>query len=424
MLRCFLVFFSLAAAINAQINFDDYFEYKSLRFDYFHTGNYEEEKFVFDEMKLEPFYGGSRSSLIDTFYFGNHFFKVFDSVSNTLIYSRGFSSLFQEWQSTLEAKEIYRSFEETIIMPFPKIKVKLEIFSRDKNRNNDFIKVFEHIIDPKDYFISQEHESTYETIKVLDSGDPGDKLDIVFIPEGYTAAELDSFVVKVKQLTDSLFNYEPFTSNKNRINVWAVLASSAESGADIPADSVWVNTVVNSTFYTFDSERYLMTTNMKAVRDVASHVPYDQIMILVNTDKYGGGAIYNYYSMTCANHPSSVRVFIHEFGHGFAGLADEYGDDPTYNDYYPKGVEPWEPNITTLADFNKKWKELVDADTPVPTPGDEEYHSVTGVFEGAGYVSKGVYRPTYDSIMRTLAGKNFNAVCRNAMEKLIRFYSE
>jgi hypothetical protein len=201
------------------------------------------------------------------------------------------------------------------------------------------------------------------------------------------------------------------------------MAPSIDTGTDIPRDNVWKNTIVNSSFYTFDSERYLMTTDIKTLRDIASSVPYDQIVILVNTDKYGGGAIYNYYSLTAANNPSSANVFVHEFGHGLAGLADEYGNDPTYIDYYPSGVEPWEPNITTLVDFENKWKDLISENTPIPTPDTEDYRNVIGVFEGAGYVPNGVYRSTYDSIMRSLSEKGFNIVSQRAMEKIINFYA-
>ncbi len=424
MKRVILFIYLLQAVLYAQAGFDEYFENKSLRFDYFHIGNAASEKFVFDEMKAEPFYGGSKTNLIDTFYYGNHFFKVFDEKENNLIYSRGYSSLFQEWQSTEEAAQIDRSFEETIVMPFPKSKVRLELYSRDKEENNEFTKKFEILIDPADYFISAEKNERYTTLKLQDSGDPAEKLDIVVIPDGYTTTELGEFVEKTKTLYEYLFEYEPFASSRDKINIWAVLAPSEDSGTDIPGNSVWTRTVLNSSFYTLDSERYLMTTDVKSVRDVAGSVPYDQIIILVNTDKYGGGAIYNYYSMVCANHPSTPKIFVHEFGHSFAGLADEYGNDPTYIDYYPEGVEPWEPNITTLADFDKKWKSLVDEDTPVPTPYQEKYRDIIGVFEGAGYVSEGVYRSTYDSIMRTLGNNKFNKVSQDALRKLIEFYSE
>lgn len=424
MKKIFYIISFIPLVMFSQNNFEQNFQNKALRFDYFHIGDFQNEKFVFDEMKMEPYYAGSKINLIDTFYYGNHFFKVFDENSDELIFSRGFSSLFQEWQSTAEASSIERSFEETIIMPFPKNSVRLEIYSRDKNQNNEFVRKFQFIIDPGNYFISQEKEPAIATLKLLDSGSPEENLDIAFIPDGYTTAELGDFVKKVNELTDYLFEYEPFTSYKNKINIWAILAPSQESGTDIPGDSVWVNTQLHSSFYTFNSERYLMTTSIKKVRDVAGVVPYDQIMILVNTDKYGGGAIYNYYSMTCANHPATPMVFVHEFGHGFAGLADEYGNDPTYIDYYPEGVEPWEANITTLADFDKKWKNLVDDDTPIPTPEEEQYYSKIGVFEGAGYVSEGVYRSTYNSVMRTLSSKEFNLVSRKAIEGLIKFYSE
>ncbi|MBU1096058.1 MAG: IgA Peptidase M64 [Bacteroidetes bacterium] len=423
MKKYFFILLLTTYNLSAQLEFEDYFENKALRFDYLHIGNNSEETFVFDEMKLEPYFSGSFNSLIDTFYYGNHFFNVKDSQSGKLIYSRGFSSLFQEWQSTEEATKYKRAFNETIIIPFPKIQVTLEILSRDKTQQNKFVVKYTHVINPIDYFISEERGIKYNSEKINDAGNPNEKLDIVFIPEGYTETELDDFRDKAREFTDYLFSFEPFKSNTGAINIWVVMAPSIDTGTDIPRDNVWKNTIVNSSFYTFDSERYLMTTDIKTLRDIASSVPYDQIVILVNTDKYGGGAIYNYYSLTAANNPSSANVFVHEFGHGLAGLADEYGNDPTYIDYYPSGVEPWEPNITTLVDFENKWKDLISENTPIPTPDTEDYRNVIGVFEGAGYVPNGVYRSTYDSIMRSLSEKGFNIVSQRAMEKIINFYA-
>ncbi len=402
------------------ISFEDYFHLKTLRMDYFRVGDRESEEIIFDELIEEPVWGGNKVNLIDTLNFGNHFFKVFDRETGLLMYSRGYSSLFQEWQSTEEAKKYRRSFSETVVFPYPKNPVIVKFYSR--NYYNDFEIVYEHEIDPGNYFIRKEQRHIYPNFKVHFAGDPNEKLDILILPEGYTREEIDSFKVDCNTMKDYLFRFSPFSEYKNEINIWGIEAPSEESGADIPADTVWKKTLLHGSYYTFDSERYVMTENIKKVRDVAANAPYDQIYILVNSPKYGGGAIYNYYSMTAAKNMFSKKVFVHELAHGLAGLADEYGYDTTYQNYYKSDVEPWEPNITTLVDFESKWKHLVADTTPVPTPEDSVYYELNGVFEGAGYVAKGVYRSTHDSIMRTLKKDEFNDVSREAIIKVIEFY--
>lgn len=412
----------LSATCFAQVNFDQYFENKSLRLDFYHTGDKNSEIISFDKLLVEPFYGGSHKNLIDPYEYGYYFYKVYDKATNTVIYSRGFSTLFQEYQTTEEAKTTRKSFSGSISFPFPKNTVRVEMARRD--RKNNFVKVFEYEVNPKSYFISPERKSVYPSFKVHYSGDPSKKLDIVFLPEGYTKEQMDDFKKDCEKCAGYLFEYSPFKENKDNINIWGVLAPSEESETDIPGNNIWKRTLLNSGFYTFDSERYCMTTDYHAVRDVAANAPYDQIYILVNTTKYGGGAVYNYYSMTAAKNKMVKQIFVHEFGHGLAALADEYGNDPTYQDMYPPDVEPWEVNLTTNVAFDKKWKDLVDKDTPIPTPPTEQYKNKIGVFEGGGYVPKGVFRPTYDSIMNSFRSNEFNEVCKRALEQIIKFYSE
>lgn len=408
--------------ILAQINYDDYFTDKSLRLDFYHTGDKSTEIISFDKLIEEPFWSGSKTNLIDKFNYGNYMLKVFDSESKILIYSRGFSTLYQEWQTTEEAKSVKRTMSGSITFPFPKKNVVVDIERR--NKRNIFEKIFEYNIDPKSYFIIREKVKPFPNFKVHYSGEPNHKLDIVFVPEGYSENEMDKFKNDCKRFAECLFEYSPFKENKDKINIWGIEAPSPESGTDIPGKNVWVRTLLNSHFYTFDSERYLMTTDYHAIRDIAANAPNDQIFILVNTSKYGGGGIYNYYNVTSVDHQASKQVFIHEFGHGLAGLADEYGNDPTYQDFYPSDVEPWEPNITTLVNFEGKWKKLVEDNTPIPTPDEEIYRDKIGAFEGAGYVPKGVYRPTHNSIMRAFSSNEFNIVCKEVLEKIILSYTE
>ncbi len=406
----------------AQVIFNDYFDDKSLRLDFYQTGDRSTELISFDKLIEESIWSGSKVSLIDKFGYGNYMLKIIDADSKALIYSKGFSTLFQEWQTTEEAKHIQRSMSGSVVFPFPKNKVIVEILKRD--RNNNFDKIFEYPVDPKSYFIIKEKVKPYPDFKVHNSGEPSKKLDIVLLPEGYSENEMEKFKEDCKRFSEYLFEYSPFKENRDKINIWGVEAPSPESGTDIPGKNVWVRTLLNSHFYTFDSERYLMTTDYHSIRDLAANAPNDQIFILVNTSKYGGGGIYNYYNVTSVDNQASKQVFIHEFGHGLAGLADEYGDDPTYQDFYPPDVEPWEPNITTLVNFDSKWKKDVDKSTPIPTPDEEKFRNKIGTFEGAGYVPKGVYRSTHNSIMRAFSSNEFNKVCKDVLEQIILSYTE
>ena len=422
MKKYFLTFLLLSFSISAQIKFEDYFSGKTLRLDFFHTGDKNSEIISFDRLIEEGEWSGSQKNLIDNLAYGNYMLKVFDLSSNEMIYSRGFSSLYQEWQTTEEAKTTVKSYSGSVILPFPKKKIKIEIDRRD--RKNIFRKIFEKEADPSDYFIVKEKVKPYPSFQVFNSGESSRKLDIVFLPEGYSKEEMTKFKEDCKRFAEYLFDYSPFSENKDKINIWGVEAPSTESETDIPGKGIWKQTVLNSNFYTFDSERYLMTSDYHTVRDIASNAPYDQIFILVNTPKYGGGAIYNFYSMTSAYDKRAKQIFVHEFAHGLAGLGDEYGNDNTYQEMYPTDVEPWEPNLTTMVNFERKWKHLVKEEIPIPTPPEEKYKDKIGVFEGGGYVAKGVFRPTFNSIMNSFTSNEFNDVCKEVIQKIINYYAE
>jgi hypothetical protein len=418
-----LPFLLLLASLQALASFDEWFVNKTLRIDYYHTGRSDMELYSIDQVKSEPFWGGSHSTLVDTLNYGEYYFKAFDVQSNKLIFSHGYCALFDEWQFTDEAKKTTRTFTETVVMPMPKKDVRIEFYSR--NFMGVYEKVFEYTVAVKSYFISDEQQSVYPVYDALISGDAANKIDIVILPEGYTASEMDKFKADCDKFAAGLFKFEPYTQNRNKFNIRAVLAPSVQSGTDIPGEKIWKNTQLNSSFYTFDSERYLMTYDNKSVRNLAANAPYDQIYILVNSSKYGGGAIYNYYSTSVNSNASSAKIFVHEFGHGFAALADEYDDGSTsFNDMYPLNLEPWEPNITTLAKFENKWKGMLPANTPIPTPLENRTAMQLGVYEGAGYVAKGVYRPTPDCLMRTFKGDKFCPVCSEAIQKMIDFYTK
>jgi len=414
-----LVIVSLAA--NAQ--FDNYFLDKTLRMDYYHSGNDKTEIYSFDELIEEPHWGGSKVNLVDAFSYGKYMMKVFLAENDSLLYSRGYSSLFGEWQTTREAEETWRTLSEAVVFPYPKQKVRLELYSR--NWDGIFEKKFEYTVDPSNYFIKQENRLAYPAFDIHISGDPHKKVDIVILPEGYSQDEMGLFIEDCQNFATDLFAFSPYDENKDQFNIRGVLAPSRESGVDIPADTVWKNTLMNSSYYTFDSERYLMTFDNKSVRDLAANAPYDQIYILVNSDKYGGGAIFNYYNVSVNSNEKSAQILSHEFGHGFVGLGDEYYDSSTsYEEFYNIAVEPWEPNLTTLVDFESKWKDMLKKKTPIPTPDIEKNYELLGVYEGGGYTAKGVYRPMHDCMMHTFKNTTYCPVCQRAIQQMIDFYAE
>ncbi|HEX3072988.1 MAG TPA: M64 family metallopeptidase, partial [Ignavibacteriales bacterium] len=315
------------------------------------------------------------------------------------------------------------TFSETVTFPFPKKTVRVELNTWTRSRK--MVKKFEYFVNPGDKFISKEKKRTYPLYKVVDSGAPGNKVDLIILPDGYTKEEMEKFRRDCQKFAGFLFSASPFKENKDKFNITGIEIPSDESGVDIPGDTVWKNTPLGLSFYTFDSERYMMTPDNRAIHDAVSNVPCDQIYILGNTTKYGGGAIYNHYSVCASDNKYSDYIFVHEFGHGFAGLADEYyTSDVAYQNFYPLDVEPADPNVTTLVDFDKKWKSMVGKDTPIPTPVEEKYMKSIGAFEGGGYVAKGVYRPSYDCTMKSISVDNFCGVCKKAIMDMIKYYTE
>ena len=420
-MRLITTLFLLFITTLSSAQFGKYFKNQTLRYDYYHSGSYEVEYVMADEMILEGKWAGPRKNLIDPFDYGAHKIMVYDSASGNLIYTRGFSTLFIEYQATAEAKSQCGNFPESFLMPRPKKTVRFEYYSRGKNMI--WIKVFETIINPKKDDLKIITETRYPVESILKSGKPKKKLDLVFLPEGYTESEMPKFLDDCSRFTNYLFETDPYGQYIKDINIRAVMAPSEESGTDIPGDSIFRNTLMNSTFYTFGSDRYLTTPEFKEVRDVASNAPYDHIIILVNHPRYGGGGVYNFYAISTVDDLNSGFVFTHEFGHSFAGLGDEYeGSGTNDEDIYSPQVEPWEPNITTLTDFESKWKNLLPPGTPVPTPPTDEWNGKTGVFEGAGYMQKGAYRPYIDCSMNVIRFNNFCPVCQLEIKRMIDYY--
>ena len=404
------------------INYGQYFlDEGSLRMDVFQCGNSDSSHYVFERFIIEPHFGGSKVNLIDPFNFGTNRVKVIDAQTNTLIYSRGYNTLFREWQTTEEATRMERCYEESVSVPLPRNEayVILEI----RNFNGEFEEVFSKLYEPDEMFNTTEQRYVFPVHDVMVNGTPESKVDIVILPEGYTADEMPQFEQHCQNLVNVFAQNEPFASHIDDFNFRAVMAPSEESGVDIPASHTWVRTILNSHFYTFYIDRYCTTRSYFSVKDVAANVPYDQIYILVNSNQYGGGGFYNFYSMSTSGNMSSASVIVHEFGHAFAGLADEYEEpDNPLALLYNLNVEPWEPNITTLVDFSSKWADLVAPGTPIPTPNTNQYNNSVGAFEGGGYLTHGMYRPQRDCMMRNYAP--FCAVCNRTIEDVIAAHSD
>lgn len=418
-----LVALTLSVLSKAQnISFEQYFlEEGSLRMDVFQCGNADSSHYVFERFIIEPHFGGSKVNLVDPFNFGTNRVKVIDAQTNTLIYSRGYNPLFQEWKTTDEARLMERCYEESVSVPLPRHEayVILEI----RNFDGEFEEVFSKLYEPNEIFNTTEQRYMFPVHDVMVNGAPESKVDIVILPEGYTADEMPQFEQHCQNLVNVFSQEEPFASHIDDFNFRAVLAPSEESGVDIPASHIWKRTILNAHFYTFYIDRYCTTRSYFSVKDVAANAPYDQIYILVNSSEYGGGGFYNFYSMSTAGNMSSSSVIIHEFGHAFAGLADEYEEpDNPLALLYNLNVEPWEPNITSLVDFDSKWADLVAPDTPIPTPENYQYYNTVGAFEGGGYLTQGMYRPQQHCMMRDYAP--FCAACNRAIENVIEMHSD
>lgn len=423
MKRCLLLLLALLP-LGAFAQFDEWFTEASLRIDYTLTGNDKNTAFALKEMIREPYWSGSKVNLIDNLEFGNYIVKVYEPGTDHLLFSKGYQNLYGEWQTTEEASKVTKTFDESVIVPFPKKQVEVVLYRKDwEGRLLEGLRL---TVKPDDYFIRTADNLGLPVYEAwIGNKDITKAVDIVILPEGYTQEEMGKFIKDCDFFVKSLFGYAPYDRYKNSFNVRGLMAPSQESGCTEPGAHVYKNTVMRFSFWTFDSERYCMSTDNRDIRDLAGQVPYDQIYVLVNTTKYGGGGIYNFYCSSASSNSFSGDVIIHEFGHGFAGLADEYYEDETgYGDFYNNDIEPWEPNITTLIDFEAKWKDMMDKKTPMPTPREKKYEHTIGVFEGGGYESEGIYSPYMDCLMKTFKGHEFCPVCQRAIERMILYYSE
>lgn len=440
---------------------------RTMRLDYFHTGNKTQELFSVDRIVVEPLpWPGNPYKPLDTSNRGTYFFEVRDLGSGRVLYSRGFSSIYGEWVTTDEAKITNRTFHESLRFPFPEGPVRIVVEKRDAQ--NVFREIWSTIIDPHDKSIdNSKPAATPRLLTIEKNGDPSERVDLLFLGEGYTAAEQDKCEKDIRRLTDGVFTFEPFRSRRKDFNVWAICAPSPDSGVSHPLSGIHRSTLFGSQFDVFGEDRYALSFDNRAIRTMASLAPYDVLGIVMNEKAYGNGGIFGLYASVSIDYPSAIQVFVHEFGHHFADLGDEYYFNANVA-YAPAdtSVEPWEPNITALRDpSNLKWKALVTAGTPVPTPWPKEeyeksvrdsqkmieqlraegrpaseidearrkarelpehylatgpYADKVGAFAGAMY-ENGYYRPQQRCIM--ISGPAFCAVCQHAIEQIIDLYS-
>ena len=421
----FIVLFSIFIhqQLSAQV-FSDHFENKTLRVDYIFSGNNLNQSIYLDELISLPGWAGRTTRLNEIPLEGNGQLIVLNPASGDTLYMTSFSSLFQEWVTTDEAKDKSKAFENTFLVPFPKKPVDIEISLN--NPSKEKVAVYKHHVDPDDILIHKKGEKHITSHKYI-HGDSTyrDRIDLAILGEGYTAEETELFFADAKRAYDAIFYYEPFDALKDRFNVVAVMAPSKDSGVSVPNKGDWKDTAFGSNFDTFYSPRYLTTSRVKSIHNALAGIPYEHIVILANTDVYGGGGIYNSYTLTTAHHENFKPVVAHEFGHSFGGLGDEYFyDDDMMENFYVFNVEPWEQNITTLVNFKDKWEDMLPANIPVPTLPEQENLYPVGVYEGGGYVSKGVYRPANDCRMRTNNAPEFCQVCQRALQRIIDFYTD
>ena len=468
-----------------QPKFDQYFKDQTMRIDYYHTGDSDSQTFAVDEIYQQGQWAGSITHLIDEFNQGRYYAKIYDKKTGKLIFSKGYDSIFGEYQTTTPAQNgIKRTYHETVLIPYPRDSVRFAIENRDKQ--NKLHEVFSYTIDPGDVNIIKDPvDAGIQVIDVVNNGDPHTSVDVAILAEGYTVFEVEKVKSDLEKFKGVFFGQEPYKSHMDKFNVYGVFKPSDQSGTDEPTHGSFKNTALNSSFNSLGSPRYLLTDDNKTMRDIAAAVPYDALFVMVNHKRYGGGGIYNLYCTFTTDNQWYEYLFVHEFGHSFAGLGDEYYTSSTaYNDFYPQGVEPTEPNITALIDPpNVKWEDMTSPDIEIPTPWakakydsmsnsyqairgelnnkiarmkrdnapedevakleeraeklskehadkldafleNSPYAGKVGAFEGAGYSSEGLYRPMLDCIMFSKGSKPYCDVCEQAIINVIEYYSE
>lgn len=422
-----LTFAIIALTIGAQAqDFEKYFSDSTLRVDYILSGNVKSQSIAVDGMSRMPGWYGKRQNLTSFPVHGAATIDMRLAATGKLIYSHTFSTLFQEWLDLDDSHLAPKAFECVELLPMPRDSVIVTV--NLYNHRQQVTSTIEHKVNPTDITIVHKGEGN-QVPKYVVLNEPKQKdkvINIAFVAEGYTQEQMNDYLADCKKGVEGLFGFEPYKHLRDRFHVIAVLTPSQDSGPSIPSEGVWHNTAMGSSFDTFGMARYLTTLRIKQMHDAIAGTPYEHIIVMVNTERYGGGGIYNTLNLLMTKHKLFIEVLVHEFGHSFAGLADEYayeGEEP--NDF-PLDVEPWSPNITTLVNFDSKWKDLMPGGKIIiKTTDDKNYDTQTiGLYEGAGCVLKGVYRPTPNCMMKTLKIPTFCPVCSRSIEDIINFYTK
>ena len=447
--------------------FSEWFDDRTLRLDYIFAGTNRQQHIFFEQAYVSPQWAGRRARLTEMPLRGNGQIRLRDHETGRLLYVHTFSTLFQEWQATEEATRVQRAFQTSYNVPMPLKAVDVTVTLTDFHAK--VVGEMTHTIDPNDILIRQTHAAgvpfhyvwkgrTLPKEKATAGDDYGKRnfmptegpldgepdvahcIDLAIVAEGYTHGQMGKFYMDCQRVVDALFAHEPFASLKSRFNVVAVAAESADARPSVPHLHRWSRTPAGTHYDTFYSDRYLMTQDIHRIYDLLSGIPFEHVIVLVNSDTYGGGGIYNQLTVTTSDHPTFAQVLVHEFGHAYGGLGDEYYYDDAYETMYPSDAEPWEPNLTTLVDFASKWEDMLPKNTPVPTPPvkipyfrdvktEEERRQLNaatqrvGVFEGGGYQSKGVYRPAQECRMKINEVQDFCPVCSRALTRITDFYT-
>ncbi len=410
MRRHILLLFLFISNVAWAQEFDECFVDSTLRIDYIFSGDVNAQNISVDKMNVSPRWYGKRKRLADVPTEGNGHILVKDHRTGQVLYRNSFSTLFQEWLSYDEAQRASKAFENVFLVPLPRDTADITVVLYNNRRET--MTQLTHTFVPNDILIRHIGEKDITPYVTLHQAqDTARCIHIAIVAEGYTQDEMDTYLADAQRAVDALFSHEPFHAMSDRFNIVAVESPSRESGTSEPAKGAWKDTVLGSHFDTFYMSRYLTTLNLKDLHDILAGVPYEHIIILVNTDEYGGGGILNSYVLTMTHHDKFLPVVVHEFGHSFAGLADEYAYESEQIPMYLNDVEPWEKNITTLVDFSAKWQDMMNRDG-------------VALYEGAGYSLEGVYRPAEDCRMRTNEYPEFCPVCQHTISRLIEFYTE
>ena len=407
------------------VQFNDFFEDATLRINYFREGCQKGNKVILSQMlKKNSTWAGSTTQMIDPINNGVYRIVVVDAASGINLYSRCYNTLFREYCDTPEGKDSVVRFEEVMNVPFPKQPV--EILFQERDENQQFYTQLSASFDPAKS-VNSNIKSSNDPLRLLYNGDPHNKIDVVIVAEGYGPKDKKKMTADFAKFTEYLLDKEPFRSRTNDFNVWGIDKLGDASGITNPGKNLKVNSAIGATYYTFGSARYLMCFNLFKLHDLLDNVPFDHIIIMANSDTYGGGAIYNFYAVSAVQSMSSY-ILPHELGHSIGGLADEYVDQEiSYSDMHLPTQEPLEYNITSLVNFEIKWKDMLNPTTPVPTPPCKLSHRMDtcgelGVYEGGGYQPKGIYRPVMNCMMNYYAP--FCPVCTKVLNAVFDLYTK